>query len=432
MKHQTLIFLLASVMLIVGFSCGCKKEPAPVVPHTYTVSFNVNGGNGSIASQSVTAGNSFTFPSGSSLTYTGYTFQSWNTSADGTGTSYNAGSTFVPTGNITFFAIWQKNAPVYTAVISSTGTYDASTTAVDKVLLGRSVAKAFVLNVTTAGTAKIDVIGSLSNSNPAIAEYWINTIDNTDLNVAASTLNATKVAITSSSFTVKLNVGINVICFKTVAYSGSIANGVLVGLKVTGANEFTLANASYTADASYNVAAVQKQEHKTNNTVTVSANTESDNGGWGIIQLTPYSDEAGTVYDGTLYPKILSLTLRTTPDWSTGDTTGWSKLDFTNARGTSGQYFDLKQDNSTTGSSFVFSNSNAFFSNNSLQFQLSNAAQLNKSFMGNYSFIILHLNVFNTNPNPFGSANVSFVYKSVKYVGNPETWVYNTAGVRVQ
>ena len=31
MKHQTLIFLLASVMLIVGFSCGCKKEPPMVV-----------------------------------------------------------------------------------------------------------------------------------------------------------------------------------------------------------------------------------------------------------------------------------------------------------------------------------------------------------------------------------------------------------------
>ena len=61
-------------------------------------------------------------PSGESLTFstptrTGYTFLKWNTIADGTGTSYNAGDTIIITSNITFYAIWQINQ--YTVTFNS-------------------------------------------------------------------------------------------------------------------------------------------------------------------------------------------------------------------------------------------------------------------------------------------------------------------------
>jgi hypothetical protein len=433
MKHQTLIFLLASVMLIVGFSCGCKKEPAPVVPHTYTVSFNVNGGNGSIASQSVTAGNSFTFPSGSSLTYTGYTFQSWNTSADGTGTSYNAGSTFVPTGNITFFAIWQKNAPVYTAVISSTGTYDASTTAVDKVLLGHGVGIFGVLNVTSGSTINVMPIGTLSNGNSAIAEIWVNNTTSTDFGTMTSTLNSAipKTTITNAGLTISLNPGINVICFKTAAYSGQITNGTQVGLKVTAANNFTLANASYTADASYNVAAVQKLKYVGLTNVVVPSG-QGTGAVFAQFQIFPYSDESATVYDGNLYPKISSYAVNTSSTNWISPITNYSNLDFTNAAGSSGQNFSLAQLTSA-GTVYIFLNSNANYvsSNGNLKFDVSIPVQIVKSNMGNFAWLSVSTNVSNPGTQ-FGPANVSWYHQSVKFVGNPETWIYQPNGNRIQ
>ncbi|MFN3773830.1 fibronectin type III domain-containing protein [Cloacibacterium normanense] len=318
----------------------------------------------------------------------------------------------------------------YTAVVNTTTSYEGSTTAIDKVLLGGSIAKGFVFDVTTAGTAKVEVLGTLTSGAPAVSYYWINGADNADINAACSTLNSTvaKTSINSQSFTINLNAGKNVICFKTARYSGLINNGGAVGLKITLASNVAFTTISYTADSvSGNVAAVQKQEHGLINGTGVSGNTEGVNAAWGTIKLTPYNDENATVYDGNLYPKISGLTLGTTADWSTGNVAGWSNLDFKNTQGTNGQNFILKNSDDTN----LFINSNSSFSSNVLNFQSTNSIQIVKSYY-NYAFLILKLNVFNTNSNQFGSANVSFVYKSVKFVGNPETWVYNTSGVRIQ
>lgn len=319
--------------------------------------------------------------------------------------------------------------PSPTAVVNTTTSYEGSTTATDKVLLGGSIAKGFVFDVTTAGTAKVEVLGTLTSGAPAVAYYWINGADATDINTSCSTLNSVvaKTSITSQSFTINLNAGKNVICFKTARYSGLINNGGAVGLKITLASNVTFTTISYTADSvSGNVAAVQKQEHGLINGTTILSG-EAANATWGTIKLTPYSDENATVYDGNLYPKISVLTLGTTADWSTGNVAGWSNLDFKNTQGTNGQNFILKNSDDTN----LFINSNSSFSSNVLNFQSANSIQIVKSYY-NYAFLILKLNVFNTNSNQFGSANVSFVYKSVKFVGNPETWVYNTSGVRIQ
>ena len=81
-------------------------------PNTYTVTFNANGGSGEMDSQS------FTYDAAQNLTAnkftrSGYTFAGWNTSSEGTGTSYdNSASiknlTDEPNGNITFYAQWEK------------------------------------------------------------------------------------------------------------------------------------------------------------------------------------------------------------------------------------------------------------------------------------------------------------------------------------
>ena len=82
----------------------------------YTVTYNANGGTGDApavasyyeaASVTAAAANTFTVPSAN------HTFNTWNTKADGSGTSYPAGEAFsMPGANITLYAQWNRNIPV--------------------------------------------------------------------------------------------------------------------------------------------------------------------------------------------------------------------------------------------------------------------------------------------------------------------------------
>ena len=72
-----------------------------------TITFNANGGSGTVPSAiSTYVGVANTIPS-NSLIRTGYTFNGWNTASDGSGTAYATGSTITPTGNVTLYAQWQ-------------------------------------------------------------------------------------------------------------------------------------------------------------------------------------------------------------------------------------------------------------------------------------------------------------------------------------
>ena len=87
-------------------------------PNTYTITFDANGGSGEMDSQS------FTYDAAQNLTAnkftrSGYTFAGWNTSSEGTGTSYaNSASiknlTDEPNGNITLYAQWAKAVIILT------------------------------------------------------------------------------------------------------------------------------------------------------------------------------------------------------------------------------------------------------------------------------------------------------------------------------
>ena len=76
-------------------------------PISYTVTFNINSGSGTTPSaQTADFGSSITLPSGSGLSRNGYIFGGWNTNTSGTGTNYNAGSSYTITGNVTLYAKW--------------------------------------------------------------------------------------------------------------------------------------------------------------------------------------------------------------------------------------------------------------------------------------------------------------------------------------
>ena len=82
----------------------CGQETAL---STYTVTFALNGGEGTAPTQAATtAGSTFTLASADGITKDGYTFAGWN---DGT-TTYAAGATYtMPANNITLTAQWTEN-----------------------------------------------------------------------------------------------------------------------------------------------------------------------------------------------------------------------------------------------------------------------------------------------------------------------------------
>ena len=86
----------------------------------YTITFNSNGGSGSMGSKTVSTGSSVTLPN-STFTRSGYEFDGWNISSDGTGTSYTDGQIITPSGNITLYAQWKKKEVYYTITFDSNG-----------------------------------------------------------------------------------------------------------------------------------------------------------------------------------------------------------------------------------------------------------------------------------------------------------------------
>lgn len=75
-----------------------------------TLSYNINGADNGSTPTPVTEdeGSIITLDNGSGFGRTGYTFAGWNTTSDGTGTDYAAGSSFTLTGDIVLYAKWNQ------------------------------------------------------------------------------------------------------------------------------------------------------------------------------------------------------------------------------------------------------------------------------------------------------------------------------------
>ncbi len=119
---------------------------------TYSVSYNANGGSGTTASQTKNYNQALTLRT-NGFTRTNYVFKEWNTKANGTGTSYQAGGT-LPAGvnqSLTLYAIWY--AP-------HTVSYD-----------GNAPAGATVSNVPSSQTKVHGVSLTLSTKSPACVGY---------------------------------------------------------------------------------------------------------------------------------------------------------------------------------------------------------------------------------------------------------------------
>lgn len=392
----------------------------------YTITFNLNGGSGTLNPATVLAGSATILPTSSANTFyfTDYTFVSWNTKSDGTGVSYLAGSSYTPMSNTTLYAIWKLN---FTAVFTAT---DASTSAIDKSIAANSVVKAFKINVTTAGPAKLETFGTMTNGNNAIAYYWITSKDSSELFQSTSTLNPV-IAKTAASIsqTINLPLGTYIVCFKTASYSGAIASGMQIGLKLTGANG-SVSNNSYTANGSLSATPVVKINLKFVNNVVVLSNVQNNGSGFFICTVVPCSDEAGSVYDGSLYPSIYSISFDTKDTRYFSTTTGYDAVSLQSPP-VSNQNFNFKQYNGT-GSALldIFTNSQATLSSNILGFVSATAVQFVKSNLGNFAYCSQGMSMYGGSTT-FGPASVCWPIKSMRLLANPEIWVYDPNGVRI-
>jgi uncharacterized repeat protein (TIGR02543 family) len=87
--------------------CSEKVTTTPLVPTTYTVSYNSNGGSGTLNdfSSPYTAGSTVTVLE-NSFTRAGYIFAGWSTNSGGTGSYYNGGDLFTINANTILYAQW--------------------------------------------------------------------------------------------------------------------------------------------------------------------------------------------------------------------------------------------------------------------------------------------------------------------------------------
>lgn len=78
--------------------------------HVYTITFNSNGGTGTVDPVSAFYGNVVVIPAGG-FEREGYTFTGWNTKSDGSGTEVESGQHTV-TATLELFAQWKQGVPV--------------------------------------------------------------------------------------------------------------------------------------------------------------------------------------------------------------------------------------------------------------------------------------------------------------------------------
>ena len=84
----------------------------------YTVTYYGNNGLGSPATQTKYHGETLTLSS-TKPTRTGYTFVSWNTKSDGSGSTYNPGASYALNATLDLYAIWKLNT--YTVTYDPNG-----------------------------------------------------------------------------------------------------------------------------------------------------------------------------------------------------------------------------------------------------------------------------------------------------------------------
>ena len=98
-------------LVVMVFATGCHKDPENGGNNggnavTYTVTFNANGGSGTMQPQTFTEGEAKALTA-NAFTYENHYFVNWNTADDGSGTAYEDQQELALTENLSLYAQWK-------------------------------------------------------------------------------------------------------------------------------------------------------------------------------------------------------------------------------------------------------------------------------------------------------------------------------------
>ena len=117
------------VRTYVTTACGgtgySPTEVSFTTPNAYSISYDANGGEGSISEQVKLEHVDITLSDGSGFSRTGYDLLKWNTQADGGGANYALGATYSTDADLELYAIWQ--AKTYTLALDNQSPTTTST-----------------------------------------------------------------------------------------------------------------------------------------------------------------------------------------------------------------------------------------------------------------------------------------------------------------
>ena len=102
-------FPLAVTCFVVLLMSGCKKN------ETYTITYDANGGTGTMEQQTVKYGEQFTLKK-NVFTRENYVFVNWNSIPDGSGLAIDDEQTYIASSNseLTLYAQWERNTAIVT------------------------------------------------------------------------------------------------------------------------------------------------------------------------------------------------------------------------------------------------------------------------------------------------------------------------------
>lgn len=164
-----------------------KSGTISVDARTYSVTYNGNGNTGgSTASQTKNYNETLTLrPNG--FTRTGYHFTSWNTAADGSGTSYSASGSYTANAAVTLYAQWAIDT--YAVTYNGNGATGGSTASQNK----------------TYGTALTLQTNGFTRTNYTFL-YWNTAADGTGTTYAAGESYTANAALTLYAIWKKNNI----------------------------------------------------------------------------------------------------------------------------------------------------------------------------------------------------------------------------------
>ena len=117
-KYTLKLIAIVTVLLMLAIS-GCKKK------ETYIVTFDANGGTGTMAEQIFKEGEAQSLTR-NSFSRENYVFTNWSIMKDGNGTTYSDGETITVTFNMTLYAQWKCTLPSPAPIDSVMITFDAN------------------------------------------------------------------------------------------------------------------------------------------------------------------------------------------------------------------------------------------------------------------------------------------------------------------